>query len=297
MAALKVAFLAALAAVVALQNTPSEFVELDVVAIDREGRVARDLAREDFEVKDDGRRVTIETFTAVAARGILDEERSIVLLMDDVGVPISGTSPMRQIGRVLLSPMRAVDEVSVVRLSRARDEAYGDLETALHRIDEYHGGMVPYSSLDTPIIMLKTVARIAEQLQPIEHRRKAVICLGLPTVCDVGEPASGATTEFRHAWASAVSAAARANVGVYEVDPTGLTQASGPRGIGLVRLTGGDVLQHSNTFGDASARIWRECSDYYLLGYWGVPADGGRTRTIDVRTTRRDVDVRARRFR
>lgn len=297
MAALKVAFLAVVAAVVALQNTASEFVELDVVAIDHASQVIRDLARQDFEVKDDGRPVVIETFTAVAARGIVDEERSVVLLMDDVGVPISGTSPMRQIGRVLLSPMHAVDEVSVVRLSRARDEAYGDLESALQRIDQYHGGMVPYSSLDTPLTMLKTVARIAEQLEPIEHRRKAVICLGPPPVCNVREPASGATTEFRNAWASAMSAAARANVSVYEVDPTGLTQSSGPRGIGLVRLTGGDVLQHSNTFGDASARIWRESSYYYLLGYWAVPTGAGRMRTIDIRTTRRDVEVRARRFR
>src|SRR5262252_7191125 len=294
---LKAAVFPALILAAALQNTASEFVELDVVAMDRHGLPVRDLSVHDLEVKDSGRPVTIETFTPVAARGVRDEERSVVLLMDDEGVPSSGTSPMRQIGRLLLSPMDTVDEVAVVRLSRSRDEAYDDVETARERIDQYHGGAVPYSSRDTPIAVLEAVARIAEQLQPIEHRRKAVVCLGLPSVCDVREPVSSSTNEFRKAWVAALSGAARANVGVYEVDPTGLTHASGPSGLGLVRLTGGDVLRNSNDFAEATARIWRESSRYYLLGYWGAPSAPGQLRTIDVKSTRRDIEVRARRFR
>lgn len=293
----KAAVCAALIAVAALQSAATEFVELDVVALDRHGLPIRDLSSQDLEVKDTGRLVTIETFMPVAARGTVDEERSVVLLMDDMGVPSSGTTPMRQIGRLLLSPMRTVDEVSVVRLSRLRDEAYGDVESALERIDQYHGGTVPYSSRETPVTVLKAVARIAEQVLPIEHRRKAVICLGLPSVCDVREPASASTNEFRKAWAAAMSSAARANVSVYEVDPTGLTHASGPSGLGLIRLTGGDVLRNSNDFAEAANRIWREASHYYLLGYWGLPSEPGQLRTVDVKSIRHGVDIRARRFR
>jgi len=280
-----------------LQSTAPEFVELDVVAVDRNGLVVRDLSGQDLQVKDGGKPVKIETFTAVAARGILDEERSVVLLMDDVGVPTSGTSPMQQIGRVLLSPMHPLDEVAVVRLSRPRDEAYGDAESARERLEQYRGGTIAFSSVETPVTVLETVVRIALQLQPIEHRRKAVVCLGVPAVCDVREPVASSTDEYREAWGAAMSSAARANVAVYEVDPRGLTPAPAASGIGLIRMTGGDVLRNSNDFGEAAARIWREASVYYLLGYWGEPSAAGHLRAIDTRTTRRGVDVRARRFR
>ena len=290
----RAAILASLVAVAIGPDTASQLVDLDVVAVNRDGLPVGDLSQGDFEIKEGGRPVTIETFTPVAARGVLDEERSVVLLMDDIGVPASGTSPMRQIGRVLLSPMRALDEVAVVRLSRPHDEAYGDVESARERLEQYHGGAVPYASLETPVTVLKAVTRIAGELEPIERRRKAVICVGVPAVCDVREPVASSTGEFRDAWMAAMSATARANVSVYEVDPRGLTSAAGPTGLGLVQFTGGEVVRNSNDFVDAAARIWRDVSHYYLIGYRGRPAASGPVRTIDVKVTRRGVEVRAR---
>jgi len=80
-----------------------------------------------------------------------------VILMDDIGVPISGTRPMRLIAPVLLSPMRPADEIAVVRLSRPRDEAFGDVASAGDRVDSYSGGGVPFSSRDTPEVVLGAV--------------------------------------------------------------------------------------------------------------------------------------------
>src|ERR1041384_230058 len=133
-----------------VQRAPTDFVELDVVALDRQQEVVDDLRKEEFEIKDGGSPVTIQTLTPVSARGVVDEERSVVLLMDDIGVPSTGTAPMRQIARGLLSPVRLADEVAVVRLSRSRDEAFGDVQSASDRIDRYRGGMVPYSPRETP---------------------------------------------------------------------------------------------------------------------------------------------------
>jgi len=293
----KAALLSAIVAAAMVQRAPTDFVELDVVALDRQQEVVDDLRKEEFEIKDGGSPVTIQTLTPVSARGVVDEERSVVLLMDDIGVPSTGTAPMRQIARVLLSPMRLADEVAVVRLSRSRDEAFGDVQSASDRIDRYRGGMVPYSPRETPEMTLQTVARIAAQVEPVEHRRKAIVCLGPASVCDVREPFATSTAEYRVAWHAALGAAARANVSVYQVDPTGLTQSAGSSGLGLVRLTGGEVLRNSNDFGRAALRIWREASHYYLLGYAAAPASASQLRTIDVRATRHDVEVRTRRYR
>lgn len=288
---------AALVAAALVQGAATDFVELDVVALDRHGVPVAGLAAADFDVRDGGTRIPVQTFSEIAARGTgADEERSVVILMDDTGVPITGTTPMRLIAPVLLSPMRSADEIAVVRLSRPRDEAFGDVESARDRIDSYRGGVVPFSTRDTPEVVLGVIARIASQLEPIEHRRKALICLGLPAVCDVQPPGAGSTESFQKAWAAAITATARTNTSVYLVDPTGLTTRSGPSGIGLVRLTGGEVFGSSNDFAAAASQIWSEASHYYLLGY-SVPSSARAIHAVDVRTTRRDIHVRARQMR
>lgn len=279
------------------QPAPSagDLVELDVVALDRHDRPVTDLRLEDFTVKEDGRVVDVKTFSEVTALGSTqpDDGRVVTLLMDDIGVPITGTSPMQAIAPVVLSPIGPGDEVSVVRLSSRSDEAFGDVRTARDRIDGYRGGMVPFSRRDTPETVLKAVAKISQQLEPLDHRRKVILCLGLPSVCDVSEPTLGGTSVLWTAWVAALSAAARANVSVYCVDPTGVSRASGFFGGGLVRITGGEIFSGANNFEPAAEAIWREAGHYYLLGYW--PAASTRDlHAIDVKVARKGVHVRAR---
>ena len=216
--------------------------------------------------------------------------------MDDIGVPIAGTSPMQQIAPVMLSPFGQGDEVSVVRMSSRSDEAFGDLKTARERIDGYRGGVQPFSMRDTPETVLKMVARISRQLESIDHRRKVILCLGLPSVCDVSEPSLGGTSPIWHAWVDAMTSAARANAAIYCVDPTGVSGGLSVSGNGLVQLTGGRIFAHENNFALASEAIWREAGHYYLLGYW--PAASRRElRSIDVSVARKGVRVRARQLR
>ena len=182
--------------------------------------------------------------------------------------------------------------MSVVRLSSRSDEAFGDVATARDRIDGYRGGAVPFSRRDTAEAVLKAIAKIARQLEPIDHRRKVILCLGLPLVCDVGEPQLGGTSVLWPAWVAAIDAAARANVSVYCVDPTGAMGGLSLSGNGLVQLTGGRIF-HENDFSLAAKAIWREAGHYYLLGYW--PAASKRElRSIDVHVARKGVHVRAR---
>jgi VWFA-related protein len=293
----------ALAPIAAAQRKPppiqdGELVELDIVALDKYQQTVSDLRQDEFQIKENGRPVEIKTFEFVVALGSLqpDDARVVSLLMDDVGVGITGTSAMQQIAHALVSPLGRGDELSVVRLSREGDEAFGDFNTASDRIAGYRGGMVPFSRRDTPETVLKAVARISKQLEALDHRRKAIICLGVTAVCDVEDPPLGAHSVLWPHWVAAIAAAARANVSVYAVDPTGLNQRAGVSGVGLVRLTGGERFANSNDFMRAADAIWRESSRYYLVGYW-PPAGTKALQSIDVKVTRKDVHLRVRRAR
>ncbi len=290
--------------IAAAQRVPtpasSDLIELDVVVLDRYNQPVAGLQQQDFTIKEDGRPVDVKTFAHVTALGSTepDDARIVTLLMDDIGVPMTGRAAMQAISQVLLSPAGAGDELSVVRLSNGADEAFGDFATARDRIDGYRGCIVPFSRRDTPETVLKAVARIAGQLEAIDHRRKIIICLGLNSVCDVEDPPLGSYSPLWPHWVAALRAMARANVGVYSVDPTGLNQRAGTRGIGLIQLSGGDRFANSNDFLRAADTIWRESSRYYLLGYWPAAAAGKReVHAVDVKVARKGVRVRARRAR
>jgi VWFA-related protein len=272
-----------------------DLVELDIVVLDRLDQPVSGLRQEDFQIKEDGRAVDVKTFAHVSALGSLgsDDGRSVTLLMDDVGVTITGTSAMQAIAQVVLSPAGRGDEISVVRLSSRSDEAFGDVSTARDRISGYRGGMVPFSRRDTPETVLKAVAKISRQLEAVEHRRKMIICVGLPAVCDPEEPLLAGTSVLWPHWVDALTAAARANVSVYCLDPTGLNQRATSRGVGLVRLTGGELFTNSNDFVAAAHAMWRDASRYYLLGYW--PSGGKRElHSVEVSVARKDLHLRVR---
>jgi VWFA-related protein len=276
-------------------SSSADLVELDIVALDRGDKPVSDLRQDEFQIKDDGRAVEIKTFDTVSASGVgrRDQGRSVVLLLDDIGIPVTGTFPMRGIAQMMLLPARPADDVSVVRLSNASDEAFGDSQTALARIEGYHGGAVPFARRDSPETALKAIAKVSRTMDITEHRRKVIICVGVSAVCNVEEPRISAGNGLWRPWVEALAAAARANVSVYAVDPTGLTQRSVSRSGGLVQWTGGEVFANSNDFSRAAASIWDEASHYYLAGYW--PGTGRRElHSIDVRVARKNVHARVR---
>ncbi|HEV8209270.1 MAG TPA: hypothetical protein VGP77_04075 [Vicinamibacterales bacterium] len=272
-----------------------DLVELDLVALDRNGLPVTDLNQDEITIKEDGRKVELQAFAKVTALGSTrsGDARILVLLMDDIGVAVDGTSPMQQIAPVVLAPFAQGDELSVVRLSSRSDEAFGDLMTARDRIGGYRGGAVPFSRRDTPETVLKAITKISRQLDAIDHKRKVILCLGLPSVCDVTEPAASAPKVMWEAWTTALGAAAHANVSLYVVDPTGSHGGSSVTSNGLVQLTGGRVFAHENNFAPAGEAIWREAGHYYLINYW--PAASKRDlHTIDVSVSRKGVQVHAR---
>src|ERR1700730_10053654 len=162
------------------------FVELDAVVVDHHDQPVRGLHQEDFEITEDGDAVAVTSFTEVSAAGISSsgDSRSVVLLLDDTRVSPIATPLVQYITRLFLSRARAADAVAVVRLTHHEDEAIGLLPIALDRIDQYRAKTLPYFGLESIEDALKALTKISKQLEPIAHRRTAVVCIGGRSICD-----------------------------------------------------------------------------------------------------------------
>jgi VWFA-related protein len=278
---------------------PATIVELDLVVLDEQGRPVQGLRRDDFRIKEDGKAVAIESFTEHTALGAFgrSDARSVVLLLDDTGVPPELTTRVQTIARQFIDRMGADDRVSVVRFNKRGDEIVGDRSIALSRIANYYGGMVPHFGRETFENALTRVTQISRQLEPEQHRRKAIVCIGAPEVFDVNEPTQGRASLIWPYWIGAIEAASRANVAVYVIDPAGTTGRVKIRGSGsLTAQTGGESFVNSNAFDTAVARIWDEASHYYLIEY-APSRSGDDLHEIEVKAAAPGVRVRARRNR
>lgn len=164
---------------------------------------------------------------------------------------------------------------------------------------------------------LRALRTIAEALGPLEQR-KAIVYFS------AGMDRSGQDNQIE--LRSAVNAAVRAHVSIYPVNTRGLQavvpggdarRASG-RGVALfsgrgvdrqfaqlaasqdtltslAADTGGRAFTDTNNFGEAFARVRRDMSAYYLLGYSSTnPVKDGRFRRIRVGVKRGGLRVEAR---
>jgi VWFA-related protein len=174
---------------------------------------------------------------------------------------------------------------------------------------------------------LEMVSDVATWMRDIRGRRKALLLFSEGIDYDIYDVFNNRSASTLIADArDAIAAAQRANVGIYAVDPRGLTDL-GDEGIEIASLadtpqvhegsplafqrelllaqeslmslaeeTGGVAAVRSNDLRGALARIARENSTYYLLGYRTDPNRGpGRFRKLDVRVKRPGLTVRARR--
>lgn len=182
---------------------------------------------------------------------------------------------------------------------------------------------------------LDTLRGVSEALAGIRGRRKAVLFvsegLDIDPFDTYGGSAAGRSSAFAHEASlvrdemeRATAAAAAANVSFYTIDPRGLGGLSGemmeiqpvfdepaegldPQGLAadlrrsqdslrtLAERTLGQAAVNTNDFTDAFARLVKDNSAYYVLGY-KPPDDGreGRHHRLEVRVKRAGARVRAR---
>jgi VWFA-related protein len=258
------------------------------------------------------------------------EGRLYVFALDDVSA-VNALRTRRFLRRFIEQHFGANDLGAVTLLGEARrtdaQEFTSSRRLLLQAIDKFSGwpADVPVPGAAPPTgggyrdfvaaSRMEALKSLMEFMATVHGRRKTVILLseGLPinmySVVDV----SGATESRAGDIAKeAMRAALRGNVVVYPVDPKGLNVDGGggeemdkptvtttPGGVASLRaiadVTGGFALANSNSFDSAFARIVRESSTYYILGYYSTNEKrDGKYRSLDVRVKRPGLTVRAR---
>lgn len=276
-------------------QTANYLVEVDAVVTDDMGKPVVGLTQDEFQVKDDGKRVELKTFEEVRETDESAVARSIVLVLDDSGFGSGNTATIQQIARMFVAKMAPPDEFSVIRLSNRRDEAFGDRLEALLRIQEYRSDALPFFGRETRENALQMFAKVARTLEPIEHRRKALVCIGVPDVCSISEP-SGRIEVLWKFWVDTVGAMSRSNASVYSLEPSGVPRRNIITGGTIADMTGGEVFLNTTDVNKPIDVVRRETGNYYLLGYWPSASDKP-LHSIEVKVNKRGVRVRTRHVR
>jgi VWFA-related protein len=274
-------------------QAPGDLKVLDVAVFDQSGKPVTDLAQADFQIEDDGKKVEIASFEAVAADGAAEgkKSRSIVVVMDEAGVPATGTKTIQQIAQNVLSKMGPRDEIGLMNMHDTPDKLARDVPTVLERLGAYTAGSIPFDQNGTRERVLASFAAIAQALKKDDGRRKGIVCVGSAGVCAVAEQRDNAPRQLWPNWVAAVSNAASANVAIYAVIPARTAIMAGT----INDLTGGEAFASSD-FERIIDKIWAGLSNYYLIGYRAAPSNRA-TPSITVRTTRKGVEIQARRRR
>jgi VWFA-related protein len=276
----------------------SSRIQIDAVAVDRSGAPVVDLKPEEVEVWIGHFRVPVESFTAVTPDADRRGGRLIVVMMDDVTVPLSIGPRGKDAARRFVNRMLPGDRMAIVTLDGSSMESTDDKTRLLRTIDAMPlqtGGLIPIDRLGEHV--LKNITALSRQMTEASDQRKTIVAIGSGWLFDRPIPPPAVGTNVRKEWIAAMQAMALANVNLYVIDPAGLGNTRGDTGTsGFARETGGLAFIATNDVNGAVDRILRESANYYLLGVGDPPVGrGADLRELDVRVLRRGVTMRARR--
>lgn len=297
-----IAFAAGLSAVVWAQpsrlGTP-RVIELDMSVRDKDDQPITDLQKEEIQIKEDGKAVAISAIKRVSI-GPQDEGRSLVIILDDAGVPVQGTPVMQTIANLLLDGAGPRDTIAVFPLHGGiSDEPTADIEKARRAVADFHAGVVPWSQTDTTEEFMIEVARLGRRWERVQTqtqtpRRTAVVCIGSPGLCNIIEREPIAPRDMYPNWVEVIRMTARARTLVYGLVPATSLGPGALQGGSVIQKTGGHMFYGSAVFEKTIHEIYRDLSDYYLVSYPSSVALNKDLHKIEVKVNRKDVKVKTR---
>jgi VWFA-related protein len=275
----------------------SSRILVDAVAFDRSGAPVVDLKQEELEVWIGHFRVPIASFAAITPATDERAGRLIVLIMDDVTVPLTVGARGKDAARRFVNRMLPGDRMAIVTLDGSAMESTDDktrLSRAIDAIALRSAGLMPLDRLGEHV--LKNITALSRQMAEASDGRKTIVAIGSGWLFDRPIPPPAVGMDVRKEWIGAMQAMAHANVNLYVIDPAGLGATRVDTGSsGFARETGGLAFVATNDINGAVDRILRESANYYLLGVGDPPVGrGADLRELDVRVLRRGVTVRAR---
>jgi VWFA-related protein len=326
-----------------------DLVVVDVSVLDRDRRPVRGLTAADFTILENGRPQPIAAFSAVDLpdveepgapwiRDIVpdvrtneDEGRRIVLIvLDDAAAMEAAVVPrVKQAAHRVIDHLAPDDLASIIFTSdkRGGQEFTHDRTRLRAAVDKFMGAIPDSAQWKLAgRYVPDTLRQLAESVGELPQRRKALFivstlaldCSEAAPVLAVGDgnaDVPGETSYEVHLIREFLSAAQRANVNVYGIDPRGLAAPESRHdaltGKGelidnpgretgeflqtISTNTGGFAILDTNDLEPGIVQVFKENNSYYLLGYASPnPRAEGRFRRVQVRVNRPGVIVRSR---
>jgi VWFA-related protein len=312
-----------------------ELVEVDVYVTDADGKPVRGLTADDFDVFEDGQRRVINTFAAVDIPVVAREtawrdaepdvatntkgEGRVYLIILDASVPAGVALRARhQLHRFIEEDFGDNDLAAIVGGRGLRTDGQdftNNRRLLLAAIDKFSGGGTVFSSGGGSALEGDPYFRDFRERMELFARmpggRKAVLWLTEAVYFkphDIIDYQGGVPSLMQENAHAAMAAATRANIRVYPISPSGLTDmgdldsrdpvAELDKRIdfrGVAELTGGFAVANSNDFAGAFERLVRETGTYYVLGFESsARPKQGRYVRFEVKAKRPDLKVNAR---
>jgi len=310
-------------------KSESNVVLVDVIVTDKRGHYLKDMNQKEFHVFEDGAEQPITSFSREAdiQPGTPERQRYMVLFFDNAGLNpegqmwerdaaakfVEGTaSPTRMMAVMDYGGVLQVDQnftsngevlmnaVRKVKFAQAQTNPSGSPGGARSRLGM--GGSpstADQRQIDFALRNLLLALRDVAKMLGTAPGRKTLIFLSA---------GFHLTSERQIDFQETIDALNKANVGVYPVDPTGLTSlvGGGARRAGfgpstnpvlyaLAAKTGGFPVVNTNDLQAGMEKVSAELNEYYLLGYVPPhPSHEGEYHKIHVKVDRAGAEVRAR---
>lgn len=271
-------------------------LRIDAVAVTRDGEPAA-LTAQDIEVWLSGRRLPIESVRAVTRAADGPAGRLFVLLLDDVTIEPAMVLRVRDAAQRFARRVGPGDRVAVLPLSGGALEISADPPRVQSRIAAFNqsGGLIPLDRLGAHL--LTTLGAISRGLAEAPERRKTIVAIGSGWLLDTPIPPPQVAPDVRREWTESVRAMGRTDVTYYVIDPAGVGRTRTSGSGGFARDSGGHAFMNTNDIDGAVDRILRDADTYHEILVKDPPfGRGAPLREVEVRSTRGDVTIRARRW-
>ena len=172
-------------------RAPGPPLRIDLVATDEHDRPVTDLAANDLDVRIENYRVPVDSLTAAAESGS-ERGRLIVLVFDDLAVPLALTPRLRDAAHRFVAKMQPGERMAIVSLNGDRMEATAERARLNQRIDAYTVKAAPVQRFeDVGAHVLETMAALSQQMAEDSPGRKTIVGLGASWLFDTPIPAAG----------------------------------------------------------------------------------------------------------
>ena len=276
-------------------QAPGPLLRIDLVALDDHEKLVTDLSPKDLDIRIENYHVPVGSLTAAVDAGS-ERGRLIVLVLDDLAVPLDLTPRVREAAHRFVARMEAGERMAIVSLNGDRMEATADHARLNQRIDAYTVKAAPVQRFDdVGAHVFETMTDLARQMAEDSPGRKTVVGLGAGWLFDTPVPPATGGRNLRAEWTAAMRAMGFANVVLYAIDPGGIGTSRFGGATGFARLTGGHLFVNTNDVEAAADRILAEARGYYMLVVADPPV--GRKfdlRKLEIKSVRKGVTIRAR---